>query len=358
MARWALRRFLREQWTTLPLPLPQDCESLRPKSIVLVGANVGLGFEAAVHLARLKPAQLLLTCRNPDKCEVTKTLVEQRSRSDGVQQESPISLDNIESWPLELDSFESVKAFVAKFEAESRSPNVLVANAGVALNKYTKTQDGWETTLQVNHLSTALLSILMLPHLIRSSTETSQSRLVIVSSEAHYFTKISKLEGPRDCPNILKMLSSESYCTPAVMEDRYNLSKFLEIVFVRELARRLRNGSRLSVCAVHPGFCHSELTRHASLSFRYLVSIGKALFARSTEMGSRTLLHAAAASGEQERHGHYISSCEVVEEHDWLLSETGRKWSDRIWNETISILAHADHRINSIVTEYLVDPGN
>lgn len=65
--------------------------------------------------------------------------------------------------------------------------------------------------LQVNYLSTALLSILMLPHLIKSAMSTDASRLVIVSSEAHFLA--GKLKGADSWPSILGRLNNEEYCT-------------------------------------------------------------------------------------------------------------------------------------------------
>lgn len=65
--------------------------------------------------------------------------------------------------------------------------------------------------LQVNYLSTALLSILMLPHLIKSTTPSNVSRLVIVSSEAHFLA--NKLKGATNWPSILGKLNDKGYCT-------------------------------------------------------------------------------------------------------------------------------------------------
>lgn len=68
MGKFTIRSFLREQWTTIPLPKAD----ISDKSIVVAGANVGLGFEAAIHLAKLRPKRLLLTTRDEAKCKQTK----------------------------------------------------------------------------------------------------------------------------------------------------------------------------------------------------------------------------------------------------------------------------------------------
>jgi NAD(P)-dependent dehydrogenase (short-subunit alcohol dehydrogenase family) len=330
--------FLREQWTELPI----STADVSDQSLIVVGTNVGLGNEAAVHLAQLKPKSLVITSRDEVKCELTKAGVETRSGMTGI-----------ESWPLELGSFDSVRSFVDKFEAKGHTVNVLIANAGISTLKYAKSLHGYETTFQVNYLSTALLSILMLPHLIKTGTPEHASRLVIVSSEVHYIA--NRLKGADKWPSIIEKINDEAYCTSSVMLNRYPLSKLLEVMFIRELSSRLPSPTLVAVSAVNPGLCHSRLTREAdsNIFFKFAMRIYKGLLARTTEMGSRALVHAAIEPGERERHGHYLSSCEVTEESDYVLSAEGREVSKRLWYETLKILGDVDPRVNRIVSEHL-----
>lgn len=338
MGKLTVFGFLREQWTELPI----STADVSDQSLVVVGANVGLGNEAAVHLAQLKPKSLLITSRDEVKCERSKADVETRSGMTGI-----------ESWPLELSSFDSVRSFVDNFEAKGCTANVLIANAGISTMKYAKTPDGYETTFQVNYLSTALLSILMLPHLIKTGTSEHASRLVIVSSEVHYIA--NRLKGADKWPSIIETINDEAYCTSSVMRNRYPLSKLLEVMFIRELSSRFPTPILVAASAVNPGFCHSRLSREVESNpfLKFAVSIYKGLLARATEMGSRTLVHAAIEPGERERHGHYLSSCEVTEESDYALSAEGREVSTRLWHETLKILGDIDPRVNTIVSEHL-----
>ncbi|KAG2055394.1 NAD(P)-binding protein [Suillus hirtellus] len=331
--------YLREQWTELPIPTADVSD----QSLIVVGANVGLGHEAAVHLAQLKPKSLLITGRDEVKCEKSKADVESRSGMTGI-----------ESWPLELCSFDSVRSFVDTFEAKGCTANVLIANAGISTLKYTKTPDGYESTFQVNYLSTALLSLLMLPHLIKAGTPERASRLVIVSSEFHYLA--SKLKGADTWPSIIETINDEAYCTSSVMLNRYSLSKLLEVMFIRELSSRLPTPTLVAASTVNPGSCHSCLTREVESNplFKFAVRTYKWLVARATEMGSRTLVHAAIEPNERERHGRYLSSCEIAEESDYTLSAEGREVSKRLWHETLETLGDIDPRVNAIVSEYLV----
>lgn len=68
MGKFSFIEFIREQWADLPVPTAD----VSGKSLVVVGANVGLGYEAAVHLAQLKPKSLLITARDETKCKQSK----------------------------------------------------------------------------------------------------------------------------------------------------------------------------------------------------------------------------------------------------------------------------------------------
>ncbi|KAF8557653.1 hypothetical protein OG21DRAFT_1482117 [Imleria badia] len=197
----------------------------------------------------------------------------------------------------------------------------------------------------------ALLSILMLPHLIKSTTPTDASRLVIVSSDAHFF--VDKIKGATNWPSILEKLNDERYCAGL---DSYKFSKLLGVMFVRELASRLPNPTPVSVSAINPGFCDSHITRsvESNAVIKVMVRMMKALLARTTEMGSRTLVHPAVESGERARHGRFVSSCEVTEESDYVLSDEGKEISRRVWTETVEVLGKIDPRVNHIISEHLL----
>lgn len=87
------------------------------------------------------------------------------------------------------------------------------------------------------------------------------------------------------------------------------MSKLLEVLYGRELAARIKENNKPDVIInlLNPGLCHSELGREAGLFFTIL----KAIFARTTEHGSRALVN--AAEGGPEMHGQYLSDCHVAE---------------------------------------------
>lgn len=140
---------------------------------------------------------------------------------------------------LDLASFSSVNNFAARLR--DVPVDILVANAALASSTYEVTKDGWEQQyatpcvdllhdltiiicrLQVNHLSTALLSFLLVPNMVKAATEHSfNARLVVVSSGVHHWARFEKVIS---APNILQRLNDEGYCVPENMEHRYSDTK-------------------------------------------------------------------------------------------------------------------------------------
>ncbi len=85
-----------------------------------------------------------------------------------------------------------------------------------------------------------------------------------------------------------------------------------------------------------PGFCRSDLMRHASFPLNVLGQVGKLLLARTTEVGSRTLLAAAVAGDES--HGKYMADCKVTEPSKWVRSEQGKDAQKKIYQELLGVL--------------------
>ncbi|KAF9223414.1 short-chain dehydrogenase [Gyrodon lividus] len=351
MAKFSILQFLREQRTVLPLP--KAVGDVSSKTFMVTGSNVGLGFEASVHLAKMTPKLLFMTSRDSVKCEQARKAVLQRVAADSVV--SP----EVFARPLDLGSFENVRAFVDKFAAEGEGQlNVLVANAGVFCEDYTQTQDGWDLILQVNYLSTALLSLLLLPYLVNSSGTDSPSRLVLVSSLGHHLGS-SDLKKAETWSRLLETINDKQFGSRSLLRNsvtRYDVSKLLEVIFIRELSARLPDSTPVVACTVDPGYCISNLFRGPESKWyvRTILSGAKrVLFARSAEEGSRTLVHAAVAGEAHSIHGRYLSSCQITEENDYLFTPEGKAFSIRLWAETIATLSKVDGRVSEIVARHL-----
>ncbi|KAH0834222.1 hypothetical protein J3R83DRAFT_11535 [Lanmaoa asiatica] len=280
--------FVVDQWSTVP---PVESVDLTGKTVVVVGANTGIGFEAAKHFARMNPAKLALACRSQSKGETAVSEIKSATGS-----------KSCELWKVDLADFSSVTKFAERFQRESGRLDLLVMNAAMAPMGYQETIDGWESALQVNHLGTALLSLLLLPHLVDTGKKFgSVSRLVIVASEVHHSAVIP--EDVKESSNPVARLSSPNYRDPSAMRLRYHQTKLLNVFFARALQDRLQSITPLTVNAVTPGFCYSNLRRiFRGTLMNVPIVIMETLLAWTSEQGSRQLVYAAIGERDNEDH--------------------------------------------------------
>ncbi|KAJ7162782.1 hypothetical protein C8R43DRAFT_991334 [Mycena crocata] len=337
--------FVKDQWGHQEPVVKAD---LAGQTVMVVGANTGLGFEASKHFATMNPGRLILACRSESKGQAA---VEKLQAATGYTK--------AEVWTIDLSDFESVKQFATRFEHDGGRLDILVANAAAAFLEYHPTKDGWETSLQVNCLATPLLALLLLPAMIKTGKNgnglNTIPTIVVVSSIAHYTAEIEKHVA--EDPAILKILGSEEYCTPKIMQWRYHLTKLLNVFFIRALNARLPSTTPLIVDAVCPGYCYSELRRNISGVIAVVEAIMTRLLALPTEVGSRQLVWAAVAQQDHPEtlRGAFISRCRVLESSDFVISAEGGRVQDRIWDDMVDILGKVDPRVNEIIDEHLVN---
>ncbi|TFK54202.1 NAD(P)-binding protein [Heliocybe sulcata] len=317
---------------------------LKGKTVMVVGANTGIGLQAAIHFASMNASKVILACRS-----------EERGKKAVAEVEKATGLKNAELWLLDLSRFASVVEFADRFEKEGGRLDILVMNAGIAVRKY-EDMEGWESTLHINHLSTALCSLLLLPRLLKTASDFSvQTRLVVVSSEVHYWTAIK--EDVRSSPSILKKLNEREYYETAI-HDRYQLSKLLNVLFVRALTAHLPSTSPLIISAVNPGFCDSELRRNVTeWTPPSIEHEGKKLelVAWTSEEGARQLVWAALGpvGDVNKARGAYMSHNDIMEPSDFVLSKEGKECQDRVWDETIEILSEVTPKVTEIAKQYV-----
>ncbi|MCJ1336921.1 hypothetical protein MMC09_002199 [Bachmanniomyces sp. S44760] len=278
---------------------PYPTKSQTGRTIIVTGANGGLGFEAARHFVRLGASKVIIACRTLSKGETAKANIE---ATEAGSKEKKI----LEVWHLDLASYDSVKAFAARAQGLERL-DAVVENAGVVNTKWSMVEKD-ETTITTNVVSTFLLALLILPKLRESAAKFDvRPTLTIVTSEVHGFTNMPYILEKESIFDALRVEEG------AKMEDRYNVSKLLEVLFCRALTTHLLASSNsnpsITFNCVNPGLCQSNLvpTESAPLIFRVLT----ALLARTTEVGSRTLVHAGGVAGE-ETMGEYLSDCVVT----------------------------------------------
>ncbi|KAI9840936.1 MAG: putative secondary metabolism biosynthetic enzyme [Sclerophora amabilis] len=308
-----LLNFVWSQLFTTPVYPTQSYEG---KTVIVTGSNVGLGLEAARHFARLGAEKVILAVRSVEKGEAAKSsIIASTSR--------PSSAVGV--WQLDLSSYESVKQFAQRVQALPRL-DAIVENAGIATPTFTMAEEN-ESTITTNVVSTFLLALLILPKLRETATRfNTLPHLVIVSSEVHFFTTFSE----RNQDSIFDTLNAKE---TANMEDRYNLSKLLEVLAVREISSQTSSSSKPPVVinVLNPGLCHSALTRDLTGLRGYMIGAMKAVLARTTEVGSRTLV--ASVDAGEESHGQYMSDGIVSSPSPLVRSDDGAKAQKKVWAE-------------------------
>ena len=127
-----------------------------------------------------------------------------------------------------------------------------------------------------------------------------------------------------------------------ILQHRYPVSKLLEVLFVREMVKHTSKTPVITL--VNPGLCHSELVREATGVVAVFASVLKALLARTTEVGSRTLL--AGATAGQASHGMFMSDGKNRQVEAWILTEKGAEVQKRVYEQTLKVLEEVEPGIS------------
>ena len=272
--------------------------SLAGQTIVITGANSGLGKEAAIKLASLGAKKVIILCRNPVAAAAAITEIEQRSRTKG----------HVSTIALDLGDLKSIENCVKQLKSEVDNIDVLLNNAGVmAIPQREVTSDGFERQIGINHLGHYALTLLLLKNgLIKSSSSGGTARIINVSSTAHMFGDIEKVRDD------LFLSRPEAY-QPWVA---YGNSKLANVLFTRELAQRLQatssssssssssNNNRIATFSLHPGVCRTELGRYLFDSNSIpkvlyplvgVVALPALYLTKSAEQGAQTQIFLAAS---------------------------------------------------------------
>ncbi|KAI4157167.1 MAG: hypothetical protein LQ342_008496 [Letrouitia transgressa] len=271
-----------------PSPIPANVD-LAGQTLVVTGANVGLGLETTKELVAHKIGRVILAVRNVQRGDEARTELRKISAT-----------CIIEVWELDQNSFTSIEAFGKRAQMLDRV-DIVILNAGVMKKNYIKSTSGHELHLQVNYLSTALLSLLLFPPLKTTSKMAMKpSHMTVVTSEMHMWTSFKQ----RTAADLFQKLDDESSFTP----DHYSISKLLGVLWVQELALKT-DSAEVIINAVNPGLCWSSLHRDDdSFGFRAF----KHLFAWSSAQGGHCLADAATVQ-QRESHGGYLSEQKLTQ---------------------------------------------
>ena len=271
-------------------PPKQITTSFRGKTCIVTGSNTGVGYATALKYTELDASTVILSVRNLQKGEKAKEQIEAATGKKGV----------VQVWELDMESYQSVDGFAQRVDRELERVDAVVLNAGILTKDFVKSKTGWETMLQVNTLSTALLGILLMPKLKASGNISSPAHLDVVASTGHFDLKLQPAEKSRLLHSYNKDQGIGAY-------QQHMASKTFMMWMTRELAKRCINvdGSlEVIINDTCPGACRSDVAR----DFNHpLLEIAKAiasfLLFRPAEQGARTIVGATLLGPES--HGQW-----------------------------------------------------
>ncbi len=294
------------QWTAADMP------DLHGRTVIVTGANSGLGLATARELAG-HGAHTVLACRS-----------EQRGAQALAQLQGSAPRADLELATLDLGDLASVRTFAERFRAEHAALDVLVNNAGIMAVPRATTADGFERHIGTNHLGHFALTGLLLPALL----SRPGARVVTVSAGLHRIGRIQ-----------LDDLNRERRYQRWLA---YGQSKLANLMFTFELQRRAAAaGADLRAIAAHPGYAATNLQTAPEKSRlgRVYWSLGNRFVAQSADRGAWPSLYAATAPdlpggafvgpdgiGELRGHPHIVSPSRAARDPEtarrlWELSE-------------------------------------
>jgi NAD(P)-dependent dehydrogenase (short-subunit alcohol dehydrogenase family) len=248
--------------------------SMQGKTVVITGATSGIGEVAAVHLAELG-ARIVFTARDPKRADDTLAKLKRANPSAG------------HAFHLaDLSTLAEMKRIGAVL-AQEPEIDVLVNNAGALFNKRQETADGLEMTFAVNHMAYFVITNRLLGKL------KPGARIVTTASNAHRGAKL----------NFDDLQSRRGYIGFPV----YSRSKLANILFNRELARRVSQG--VTANALHPGFVATRFGDNSGGIMRTVLKVAKPIGAISPEEGAKTIIYLASSPEAANVNGEYFYAC-------------------------------------------------
>ncbi|XP_018517179.1 retinol dehydrogenase 14b [Lates calcarifer] len=295
-----VRRLFPVQKAVKLLQYPAD--AMRGKTVIVTGANSGIGKALAGELLKLQ-ARVIMACRDQRSAEEAA----QEIRREAGPEQGEVVIKH-----LDLASLGSVRRFCEEIQKEEPRIDVLINNAGIYQCPYMKTEDGFEMQFGVNHLGHFLLTHLLLD-LLKSS---APSRIVVVSSKLYKYGHIN-----------FDDLNSENNYDKAFC---YSQSKLANLLFTLELARQLE-GTGVTVNALTPGIVRTRLGRHVQIPLlaKPLFNLASMIFFKSPLEGAQTPLYLACSPEVEGVSGKCFANCK---EEELMVKATDEEAAKKLWD--------------------------
>ncbi|XP_063698205.1 retinol dehydrogenase 12-like [Culicoides brevitarsis] len=279
------------------------------KQVVVITGNSSRGKEVVRELAT-RGATIYIGTTDVEKCENFVKEVQNSTKN-----------KNIFVKKLNLGSHVSIREFVDSFLAEQQRLDVLIHDESVLKWAKTKTEDGLELHFGVNHVGQFVLTNLLLETLKKSAP----ARVLVVSNILYHCGAINKED----------LNSEKSYS----FHKAYPQSKLANLLFVRELSRRLEE-SDVTVNAVYPGLVQPEIEGIAGKIGDYVINLILKpyfwTFFKTPTAGAQTILYGALEPELKNTTGKYLQECSVK---DLCEKSASCDLAKYLWDETEKIVA-------------------
>ncbi|GAB1315623.1 Short-chain dehydrogenase/reductase tropG [Madurella fahalii] len=292
--------------------------SYKGRTALITGANGAFGSRAAKIFARREVDTLVLV--DVKDCTGVKEQIESELRSEGNEKKVP----RILVWKVDMMSFKGCLELAKRLRELDYLDHALLT-AGILSFDRKESPDGWETSIQINFLSTALIALLLLPALKSSPGNPNPPVLTFVTSFGVYpssFTMSVPKHG-----SYLKRLSSNK---PGMEQaHQYGRSKALLLYFARELAARSA-ALNVTINSADPGSAWTPLTNPNREQFipRMIMKFA----ARDPDICAVALVNGVSAGGEG--HGMIIQDLGTAEYPPFMTRKSGQVAQQRVWEET------------------------
>ncbi|XP_055536555.1 WW domain-containing oxidoreductase-like [Wyeomyia smithii] len=287
-------------------------QDLTGKVAIVTGANTGIGYETALSLA-LHGCEVIFACRNEATTGKAIAKIKRIKHSAGKA---------CKFIKIDLASLRSTKEFADQVKAQYKHIDMLILNAGVYSPPQHLTEDGFETTFQVCHLSHFYLTLLL------SDTFDHTSRIIVVSSELHRasFLRTSDINE--------SMLAAPP--RTFISYSAYNDAKLCNVMFAFELAKRWRSRG-IAVFALHPGsLVSTEINRNYWFWRLFFVLIRP--FTKSVQQAASTTVYCATAPELNGLTGLYFNNCYICGPADSTRNERKQRL---LWEFSESLIERA-----------------
>lgn len=281
---WILRKFLNGPKTNLT-------HSMEGKTIIVTGANTGIGKVAALDLLK-NGARVIFAGRDE-----SKTLSVINSIENKFQKENAFFIK------LDVSSFESIKNFADEFKNKFGNFDILINNAGATFDFF-NLKENIEATMMTNHIGPVCLTALLLNNL------NPKGRIINVSSRGHKRVSQKELDYLYAEENFGNIKSAYAFMT------MYGLSKLGNIYHAKELTQIFkRNKMEMKAVSLHPGLVNTDifnLNRFTKFWVKFgmvIINLLLYLVAKDVNMGAQTTLHIAYMDYEDLNSGAYYSNC-------------------------------------------------